>query len=886
MDENRKYLSRKIDSVLDEWKSRANRKPILLKGARQVGKTEAIRAFAARHYDCLVEINFVLEPQYKQIVEDGYDAQSIRKRISALNPLMRFIEGRTLIFFDEIQDFPDIATSFKSFKLEGKFDVVSSGSMLGVQYRNVASVPVGYKEDLDMDSFDFEEFLWAVGYDRGFVDDIYERLRSLKPFDEGLLSLMNRLFMDYCTLGGMPEIVLGYVERGTFEGVLAAQRQLMVDYRADVRKYAVGVDQSRILNVLDHIAPQLAKENKKFQITHVAKDARFKDYRGCVDWLKDAGVVRVCPAMDFPELPIRGNVAGSRYKLYMADSGLLLGQLDDESQNDFRTNRNLHTYKGGLYENIVAEALAKSGAELVYYKREDSTLEMDFFLRTAESLVPVEVKAGSARAKSLTTMIESDHYPDVKWGIKLKKGNVGFENKVLTLPHWAGFLLKRMLGEKLLMTVVSVVLAVASAWAVPAADLTAEAAEKAARFQRMSETELREAERKAIAGMSDLALIPPRIETRPDLRRHGFAKQRFAMNCGLVQTKGGRLFAFWIVGGDSAAGYLVGIWSDDNGKTWGDVRLVVDPHFPGNRLFCCQVERNVVIAEPWVDPDGALRLYVSQLIGHFDGRESLWEFVCRDPDAKELVWEAPRYLYHGSVHNKPIVLKDGSWLLPADFEAVGRELFPELDPVRGCAAMVSEDRGKTWVRRGFVRPEKTDHYCEHSIVERDDGSLLMYLRTGFGLMSSVSADGARTWSVPVKPKTIDQPIARAACIRLKSGRFLFVKNGFTPMEIVKPQPGEKNAWWAARSRLTAFLSEDGGETWKGGLRLDPRTYVAYPDAEQLSDGSIVVTYDHERARPGNELLFARFTEEDVLAGKLVSSGSSLTNVIFSAVKSR
>jgi len=424
---------------------RPDRKPIILKGARQVGKTEAVRAFAKRHYENLVEINFSLQPQFKQIVADGYEVSKILKRISVLEPTVRFPEGKTLIFFDEIQDFPDIATSFKSFKTDGRYDVVSSGSMLGVQYKNVSSIPVGFKEDFDMDSMDFEEFLWAIGHQADFLDDIYARLCTLKPLDEDLLSLMDGLFTDYCTVGGMPEIVSGYARRGNFEGVLDAQRQLMLDYRGDVRKYAVGVDQTRILNVLEYVAPQLGKENKKFQISHVAKDARFKDYRGCVEWLRDAGIIRVCPAMAFPELPVKGNVDEKKYKIYLADTGLLIGQLDDECQYDFRANRNLHTYKGGLYENIVAEALAKSGAELVYYKREDSTLEMDFFLRTAEDLVPIEVKAGSARSKSLATMIKSDHYPDISWGVKLKKGNVGYENNILTLPQWAAIFLKRLL---------------------------------------------------------------------------------------------------------------------------------------------------------------------------------------------------------------------------------------------------------------------------------------------------------------------------------------------------------------------------------------------------------------------------------------------------------
>ena len=307
MNENVRYLARKIDCVLDAWRNRPDRKPIVLKGARQVGKTEAVRAFAARHYESFIEINFALQPQFRQIVADGYEVKDVVRRLSSLLPTASFPEGRTLIFFDEIQDFPDIATSFKSFKQDGRFDVISSGSMLGVQYKNISSLPVGFKEDLDMNSMDFEEFLWAAGLGQDFVDDLYGRVLSLNGLDEGLLARMDSLFMDYCTVGGMPEIVSGYFMRGTFEGVLTAQRQLLADYRADVRKYAVGVDQTRILNVFEHIAPQLAKENKKFQISRVAKDARFKDYRGCVEWLRDAGIIRICPAMSFPELPIKGN---------------------------------------------------------------------------------------------------------------------------------------------------------------------------------------------------------------------------------------------------------------------------------------------------------------------------------------------------------------------------------------------------------------------------------------------------------------------------------------------------------------------------------------------------------------------------------------------------
>ena len=441
-----RYLRRKFDDWLGSWLKDPNRKPLLVKGARQVGKTESIRHFANANYENVIEINFVFQPEFKQITADGYKAENVIKRMSALNPMLRFIPGRTLLFFDEIQEFPDIATSFKDFKADGRYDVISSGSMLGVHYKQIASIPVGFKTDCNLASLDFEEFLWACGYDENFIEGLFAHIVERRPFDAMTFDLMKRLFLDYCALGGMPEILRNYFEKGTFEGSSALQRELFFAYRDDVRKYADGVDQTRILNVLDHVAQQLAKENRKFQISKVAKDARFKDYRGCVDWLKDAGVINVCHAMSFPELPIGGNQAEDKFKIYLADSGLLLGQLDDESQRDFRMNRNLGTYKGGLFENIVGEALTKSGAPLVYYKREDSTLEMDFFLRDAEHLVPVEVKAGSAKAKSLRTMIDSEHYPDIKWGIKLTDGNVGFSNGILTLPQWSAFLLKRLLA--------------------------------------------------------------------------------------------------------------------------------------------------------------------------------------------------------------------------------------------------------------------------------------------------------------------------------------------------------------------------------------------------------------------------------------------------------
>ena len=277
-----------------EWKAAPNHKPLIVKGPRQVGKTESVQRFAQSSYENVIYINFVEEPKYKLITADGYKTDEIIKNISRLDPGKRFLPGKTLLFFDELQEFPDIATALKFFSIDGRFDVICSGSILGINDRKIESNSVGYKTDYEMYSMDFEEFLWAKGYDDGFIADLLDHMRMLTPFSELELSVCNSLFLDFCILGGMPAVVRKYVERGTFEGSLDIQRQLIADYREDIRKYAEGLDQGRILNVFDQIPPQLAKNNKKFQISKVASGARFKDYRGCIEWLSDAGMVNIC----------------------------------------------------------------------------------------------------------------------------------------------------------------------------------------------------------------------------------------------------------------------------------------------------------------------------------------------------------------------------------------------------------------------------------------------------------------------------------------------------------------------------------------------------------------------------------------------------------------
>lgn len=442
------YLKRRIDAYLQSWKAQPDRQPLIVKGARQVGKTESVLHFAQENYQNVVYINFALEPKYKTILSDGYDAASVIRLITLLDPSKRFPERETLIVFDELQECPDIATTLKSFCLDGRYDVICSGSLLGIHYKKIHSNSVGYKTDYEMTSMDFEEFLWARGYTAETVTSLLRHMTELQPFGEAEMAVFMGLFRDYCVLGGMPAVVRSYIAGGNFSGTLELQRQLLLDYEEDIRKYAEGLDQTRLLSVYRSIPAQLAKENKKFVFSQVARSARAREFQGCVDWLQDAGIVNVCHCLHFPELPLKGNYDASKFKLYFADSGLLVASLDEEAQTDLRANRNLGVYKGALYENMVGEALVKSGGALYYYKREDSTLEEDFFVRTASALVPVEVKAQKGTAKSMRTLIRSERYADIRFGVKLTAGNIGAGDDVYTFPYFCTFLLRRWLRER------------------------------------------------------------------------------------------------------------------------------------------------------------------------------------------------------------------------------------------------------------------------------------------------------------------------------------------------------------------------------------------------------------------------------------------------------
>ena len=440
------YLRRKIDEFLKTWKQTPGHMPLIIKGARQIGKTESILHFAEKEYANVVNINFALESGYKTITSDGYEVDRILRNITLIDPSKRFVAGNTLILFDEIQEHPDIATTLKAFRIDGRFDVICSGSLLGINYRRIHSNSVGNKQDYEMFSMDFEEFLWAKGYSDATILEILSHMTEQRPFSDTEFMVFRRLFLDYCVLGGMPAVVRQYIETGLFTGSKDIQEQIRLDYEEDIRKYAEGLNQTKIVGIYRNVPVQLAKENKKFQYSKVSPSARAREYSGCIDWLRDAGVVLQCFCLGFPELPLKGNYDETKFKLYYPDTGLLVSTLDDEAQEDLRVNKNLGVYKGALYENMVAEALYKQNFGLFYYMNDTATLEADFFVRTQDSLIPVEVKAGQNKAVSLRTLIQSERYKDVSFGIKFGDYNIGCSDCVETFPWFCAFLLKRYLA--------------------------------------------------------------------------------------------------------------------------------------------------------------------------------------------------------------------------------------------------------------------------------------------------------------------------------------------------------------------------------------------------------------------------------------------------------
>lgn len=443
-----KRLDRKIDNFLVEWKKNPNRLPLIIKGARQIGKTNAIRNFGFNNYKTFIEINFVLNPEFKTIFDRSFNVDEIIKEITLRRPNIEIIPYETLILFDEMQECVSTATSLKSFKEDGRYDVICSGSLMGINYKKIESNSVGNKEDYTLHSMDFEEFLWAKGYKENVIEDMLNSMIKLEPLSPTMYDVMLENFKEYMIVGGMPALVSNFIENKNYSGILKMQKQILLDYEEDITKYAEGLDQSKVLTVYKNIPVFLGNENKKFQITKIGNGARNREYIGVVDWLNRAGIINICYSLEQLNLPLKDNYNPNNYRLYFGDTGLLIGSLDEEAQDDLRKNQNFNTYKGAIYENVIADMLVKQNYNLYFYKNKKATLEMDFFIRDENSLIPIEVKANDNSTHSLNNLIDNNNYKDIKYGIKLCNKNIGFNGKFYTFPYFMAFLLKRYLKEK------------------------------------------------------------------------------------------------------------------------------------------------------------------------------------------------------------------------------------------------------------------------------------------------------------------------------------------------------------------------------------------------------------------------------------------------------
>lgn len=435
-------LRRKIESVFSAWKADPKHKPLVVKGVRQCGKTFSVRKFAGENYEHEVYINFFRNPEYANLFDGSLDIDHLIMMMSAMPGFSgQFVPGNTVIILDEIQHCPQARTALRFFYEDGRYDVIATGSLLGINgYReDASSIPVGSETVVEMYPLDFEEFLWASGIGENITDYLRECMDKEIPVPEPLHGRMRTLMLEYTIVGGMPDVVNTFIASKQINNVQQVQRDIISGYTDDMIKYADKKDKANIRECFQSIPRQLSKENKKFQYSVVEKGARAHKYTGCLQWIEDAGIIARCHNLDLPELPLDGNAISDVFKVYMRDTGLFVSMLEDGTAMDI-LNGNLYGYKGAIFENLIADIFVKMGRKL-YYFHKDSGLEIDFVIRYKGMCMLVEVKAATGNTKSTKTILAHPEKYRVGGAIKLGDYNVGRVEKILTLPLYMAFLL-------------------------------------------------------------------------------------------------------------------------------------------------------------------------------------------------------------------------------------------------------------------------------------------------------------------------------------------------------------------------------------------------------------------------------------------------------------
>lgn len=436
-------LKRKVEQKLIEWKNTINHKPLIVKGCRQCGKTFSVIDFAKDNYKNVVYLNFFENPDYISAFNGSLEVNNIIMMLSALlGSEAVFEEDETVLILDEIQECPEARTALKFFKIDGRYDVIGTGSLLGVKGygKEPKSIPVGSETVIDMYPLDFEEFLWANGIDAAVIELLKNNLETETPIPEALHKRMRQLLLQYTVVGGMPDVVQTFINTKRMDEVLQIQRDIIRSYEDDMVKYAEKKDKANIKECFQSIPKQLSKEYKKFQYSTIKKGSTASKYAGSLQWIEDAGIISRCYNLSITELPLDGNADKDFFKVYMSDCGLFVSMLEEGTQYDI-LNGNLYGYKGAIFENLIADIFTKMGRKL-YYFHKDSGLEVDFVIRYNGECTLVEVKATSGNVKSTKTILKHPEKYHVNSAIKLGDYNVGRTEQILTLPLYMAFLIR------------------------------------------------------------------------------------------------------------------------------------------------------------------------------------------------------------------------------------------------------------------------------------------------------------------------------------------------------------------------------------------------------------------------------------------------------------
>ena len=431
-------LRRKITDTLIQWKNEKKKDCVVVHGVRQCGKTFIIRHFGKTYYQNFIEINFVEKPEMIRVFSGNLDVKTLIQGISLLMPEAKFVPGETLIFFDELQECPAALTSLKFWAEDGQFDVIVSGSLLGLSYKETSSIPVGYELPVDMYPLDFIEFLWALGIDDDFIQELSTYVSGERMIPVSIHETMMKYLREFLVVGGMPDVVNTYLETGNFQAVQQTQDKILRDYQDDIAKYANNADRIKARACYLSIPKQLSKENHKFQYSVVEKKGTARKFESSVDWLREAGMIVASYNVSTPAFPLMAYVKEDQFRVYLSDIGLFTAMFGYQMKDALISDTLSGPAKGGIYESLIADMFYKRGENLYYYKREDSSLEIEFLLERNAAVIPVEVKANKGATRSLNELLKKD---EIEKGYKLTSQNVGISNKKVTLPlYLAAFL--------------------------------------------------------------------------------------------------------------------------------------------------------------------------------------------------------------------------------------------------------------------------------------------------------------------------------------------------------------------------------------------------------------------------------------------------------------